>query len=57
MHYGLDADVLDFVQRRCLTMRDSIAELLDFVDDFAQDLVFVNDRILLLLIAIGIYLA
>jgi carboxylate-amine ligase len=38
MHYGLDADVLDFVQGRRLSMRESIGELLDFVDDVADDL-------------------
>jgi carboxylate-amine ligase len=38
MHYGLDADVLDFVQGRRLSMRKSIGELLDFVDDVADDL-------------------
>lgn len=36
--YGLDAQVFDFVQGRQLTMRDSIAELLDFVDDVLDDL-------------------
>src|SRR5204862_3439723 len=36
--YGLDAEVVDFVQRRRLSMRDSIHELLDFVDDVLDDL-------------------
>ncbi len=36
--YGLDADVVDFVQQRRLTMRESIEELLDFVDDVVDDL-------------------
>ncbi len=38
MRYGLDADVIDFVQRRCISMRDSIRELLDFVDEVVDDL-------------------
>jgi carboxylate-amine ligase len=38
IHYGLDADVLDFVQGRRLTMRESLAELLDFVEDVIDDL-------------------
>ncbi len=38
MRYGLDAEVLDFVQNRRLSMRDSIGELLDFVDDVLDDL-------------------
>lgn len=38
MHAGLDADVLDFVQGRRLTMRESLADLLDFVDDVVDDL-------------------
>jgi len=36
--YGLDAEVIDFVQGRRLSMRDSIRELLDFVDDVVDDL-------------------
>jgi glutamate---cysteine ligase / carboxylate-amine ligase len=36
--YGLDATVVDFVQRRTMTMRESIEELLDFVDDVVDDL-------------------
>src|SRR5205085_3074538 len=38
MRYGLDAEVIDFVQRRRLSMRDSIHELLDMVDDVVDDL-------------------
>ncbi len=38
MHYGLDADVLDFEQGRRLSMRKSIGELLDFVEDVAREL-------------------
>jgi glutamate---cysteine ligase / carboxylate-amine ligase len=38
MRYGLDAEVLDFVQRRRLSMRDSIQEMLDFVDDAVDEL-------------------
>lgn len=38
MHFGLDAEVIDFVQDRRLSMRDSIHELLDFVHDVADDL-------------------
>lgn len=38
MRYGLDAEYIDFVQRRRLSMRDSISELLDFVDDVVDDL-------------------
>src|SRR5439155_15517910 len=36
--YGLDAEVVDFVHGRRLSMRDSISELLDMVDDVANDL-------------------
>lgn len=36
--YGLDARVFDFVQDRRLTMRESISELLDLVDDVLDDL-------------------
>ena len=36
--YGLDAKVFDFVQVRHLTMRESIGELLDLVDDVLDDL-------------------
>ncbi|GER89223.1 putative glutamate--cysteine ligase 2 [Dictyobacter vulcani] len=38
MRYGLDAEVADFVGRRRLSMRDSIRELLDFVDDVVDEL-------------------
>jgi carboxylate-amine ligase len=38
MHDGLDADVIDFVQDRRLSMRESISDLLDFVDGVIDDL-------------------
>jgi len=38
MRYGLDGDVVDFVRDRRLTMRESISELLDFVEDVVDDL-------------------
>ena len=38
MRYGLDADVIDFTKRRTISMRDSIHELLDFVEDVVDDL-------------------
>ena len=38
MRYGLDAPQIDFVQERHLSMRVSISELLDFVDDVVDDL-------------------
>ncbi len=38
MRSGLDAEVIEFVQGRRLSMRDSIGELLDFVDDVVDDL-------------------
>jgi carboxylate-amine ligase len=38
MRYGLDAPQIDFVRERRLSMRDSISELLDFVDDVVDDL-------------------
>jgi len=38
MRSGLDAEVVDFVQGRRLSMRESITELLDFVDDMSDDL-------------------
>jgi glutamate---cysteine ligase / carboxylate-amine ligase len=38
MRYGLDAEVIDFVHRRRLSMRDAISELLDFVEDVVDDL-------------------
>ena len=38
MRYGLDGEILDFINDRRLTMRESIHELLDFVDDVLDDL-------------------
>lgn len=38
MRYGLDAEVLDFTRDRRLSMRASIGELLDFVDDVVDHL-------------------
>ena len=38
MRYGLDAEVVDFTQKRSISMRDSIRELLDFVDEVVDDL-------------------
>ncbi len=38
MHLGLDAEILDFVQGRRLGMRESLSELLDFVEDVVDDL-------------------
>lgn len=38
MRYGLDADFVDFVERRVLSMRDAIRETLDFVDEVVDDL-------------------
>jgi carboxylate-amine ligase len=38
MRYGLDAEVIEFVQGRRLSMRNSIGELLDFVDEMVDDL-------------------
>ncbi len=38
MRYGLDAELYDFVQGRAIRMRDSISDLLDFVDDVLDDL-------------------
>ncbi len=38
MRSGLDAEVVDFVRGLRLPMRQSIRELLDFVDDVADDL-------------------
>lgn len=38
MRWGLDAEVLDFVEKRRLTMRQSIGELLDFVEVVIDDL-------------------
>ena len=36
--YGLDAEVVDFIQNRRLSMRESISKTLDFVDDVLDDL-------------------
>ena len=36
--FGLDAEVVDFVRQRRLSMRESIHELLDFVDEVVDDL-------------------
>ncbi len=38
MRYGLDAEAIDFVKLRRLSMRDSINELLDFIEDVVDDL-------------------
>jgi carboxylate-amine ligase len=38
MRFGLDAEVIDYVQGRRHGMRESISELLDFVDDVVDDL-------------------
>jgi len=38
MRYGLDAEYVDFPQQRRLPMRDSIRELLAFVDDVVDEL-------------------
>ena len=38
IRWGLDAEALDFVRDRRLRMRESIHELLDFVDDVLDDL-------------------
>jgi carboxylate-amine ligase len=38
MRSGLDAEVIDFAQGRRLTMRDSVSELLDFVDEVVDEL-------------------
>ena len=38
MRYGLEAEVIDFTKKRTISMRDSIRELLDFVDDVVDDL-------------------
>ena len=37
MRYGLDATIVDFAKNRSVSMRDSIHELLDFVDDVVDD--------------------
>ncbi len=36
--YGLDAEIIDFARERRLSMRDSIHELLDFVDEIVDEL-------------------
>jgi carboxylate-amine ligase len=36
--YGLDAQIVDFQQKRLLSMRQSLHELFDFVDDVLDDL-------------------
>nr|BBH90323.1 putative glutamate--cysteine ligase 2 [Thermosporothrix sp. COM3] len=36
--YGLDAEYVDFVQARRMSMRDAVNEMLDFVDDVLDDL-------------------
>lgn len=36
--YGLNAQIVDFATHRTLSMRDSLHELLDFVDDVLDDL-------------------
>jgi carboxylate-amine ligase len=38
MRYGLDAEIVDFTQKRTIPMRDAILELLDFVDEVVDDL-------------------
>lgn len=38
MRYGLDAEIFDFAQGRKIRMRDSISDMLDFVDDVLDDL-------------------
>jgi carboxylate-amine ligase len=38
MRYGLDAEIIDFVQNRRLSMRAAIGELLEFIDDVLDDL-------------------
>ena len=38
MRSGLDAEVIDFMKRRKLSMRDAISETLDFVDEVVDDL-------------------
>ncbi len=38
MRYGLDAEYVDFALRRRMPMRDSIHEVLDFVDEVVDDL-------------------
>lgn len=36
--YGLDARIVDFVQNRTISIRDSISATLDFIDDVVDDL-------------------
>lgn len=38
LRYGLDAEIVDFIQPRRLKMREAIHELLDFVDEVLDDL-------------------
>lgn len=38
MRYGLDAEIVDFARGCTLSLRDSIHDLLDFVDDVIDDL-------------------
>src|SRR5436305_2138699 len=38
IHFGLDAEIIDFVKERRLSMRESLSELLDFVNDVVDDL-------------------
>lgn len=38
MRSGMDAEIVDFSQKRRLTMRESLCELLDFVDDVVDEL-------------------
>ena len=38
IHLGLDAQVIDFGKERRLSMRESLSELLDFVNEVADDL-------------------
>jgi carboxylate-amine ligase len=38
VRYGMDAMIVDFTQKRLLSMRQSIHELFDFVDDVLDDL-------------------
>ncbi|GCF08865.1 carboxylate-amine ligase [Dictyobacter arantiisoli] len=38
MRYGLDAEVIDFVKRSHLSMRDAIREMLAFIDDVVDEL-------------------
>ncbi len=38
VRYGLDAQIVDFAHNRVLSMRESLAEMLDFVDDVLDEL-------------------